>query len=699
MRESDTTLRMPAGIAKTAVRRSEPCKNAGHVRAASPKRHVRATVARRPNVVVHVGISKPQHVTVNRVARATSRDPVLTVVARPAIAVPTVALAPSASPAAKVKVALLKTTAERRVVARKSPPAHATAVARSATAVPTVALAPSASPAAKGKLHVVACPAADSRSLLKVAVCAKRPSPPTTAERRVVARKSPPAHAKSSVALQKSTPAPGTGGAVVRKPPGEGTTRRRKRSSIGSKFETHAELERAKQAREVDELMALIPASVATALLGGKIAAEQLPDLEERKALIREAVALKAGPDGATLGNAVRAWSAYVAHAEVQKVQNQGLPGSAAFVASFLRSEAKRAAAGRGSQGGTSVPNSRRVGLLWLQEKLGFPLQVDNIVVLAAANPSQIRAHRRADPVNRRRKQAGSMPIACYLQFEHLANSPLPTPMRYFARSMCAFALAMSVRAVDALRTVEDADEDDSTSVMSGWTYFSKDGEPMRTFAPAAGFLGNYMWWPEHALEVRAARPFPMWDQPYGTGGRVTEARGAPMPFVMPKAHMVASIEACLKQAPLCLSDADFKSLKLTAHSEHGSPSDMLATIGPHSHFGAFLREDVREIGHWLRLGRLEEQLEGGTAGAQARRRGAPAGRQATGAFGNNAAECAARYCEGEGREGRRSAQLRVRKRWVASVRMALAQWAKPWTELPRGRADYRILEASPPDE
>ena len=447
-----------------------------------------------------------------------------------------------------------------------------------------------------------------------------------------------------------------------RKPPGKGTTRRRKRSSIGSNFESHAELERAKQAREVDELMALIPASVATALLGGELAAKQLPDLEEREALIREAVALKAGPDGATLGNAVRAWSAYVAYAEAQKVQNQGLPGSAAFVASFLRSEAERAAAGRGSQGGTSVPNTRRVGLLWLQEKLGFPLQVDNIVVLAAANPSQIRAHRRADPVNRRRKQAGSMPIACYLQFEHLAKSPLPSPMRYFARSMCAFALAMSVRAVDALRTVEDADEDDSASVMSGWTYFSKDGEPMRTFAPAAGFLGNYMWWPEHALEVRAARPFPKWDQPYGTGGRVTEARGAPMPFVMPKVHMVASIEACLKQAPLGLSDAEFKSLKLTAHSEHGSPSDMLATIGPHSHFGAFLREDVREIGHWFRLGKLEEQLEGGTAGAQARCRGAPAGCQATGAFGK-------------------------------------AQWARPWTELPRGCADYRILEASPPDE
>ena len=680
------TRHMIAKTAKVAVRRSEPCADAGHVRVASPKRHVRATVTSRPNGVRLVGSSKNQHSMVNRVARATSRAPVITVVVRSTTAVPTRVCAPSASHATK---------GERRVVARKSPPALAKSVV-----VPKGVSAKRPPPPSSAERRVVArkSPPAHAKSVVVLKGGGACPRPPTSVDRRVVARKSTPVLAKSA-AVQKGTLALGTGGAVGPKTPGKGITRRRKRSSIGSDFGSQAELERAKQTREVDELLAVIPPSVAMALLGGNLAAEQIPDLEERDALLREAVGLKAGPDGATLGNAVRAWVAYVAFAEAQKVPNQGLPGTAAFVASFLRSEAKRASAGRGSQGGTSVPNSRRVGLLWLQEKLGFQLQVDNIVVLAAANPAQIRAHRRADPANRRKRQAGSMPIACYLQFEHLAKSPSPSPMRYFARSMCSFALAMSVRAVDALRTVEDADEDDPTTVMSGWSYFSKDGEPMRTFAPAAGFLGDYTWWPEHALEVRAGRPFPKWEQPYGSGGRVTEATGAPLPYVMPKAHMVASIKACLQVAPLGLSDVEFKSLQLTAHSEHGSPSDMLATIGPHSHLGSFIREDVREIGHWLRLGNLEEQLEGGTAGAQARRRGAPAGRQSTGAFGNNAAECAARYCEGEGREGRRSAQMRVRKRWVASVRMALAQWARPWTELPRGRADYRILEASPPDE
>ena len=165
----------------------------------------------------------------------------------------------------------------------------------------------------------------------------------------------------------------------------------------------------------------------------------------------------------------------------------------------------------------------------------------------------------------------------------------------------------------------------------------------------------------------------------------------------MPDPHMVASIEACLKAPPLAMSDAAFDALSLSAHSEHGSPSDMLQTLGAHSPYGSFLREDVREIGHWLRLSSLEEEHEGGTAGAQGRRRGHGPGRQTTGAFGNDAAECAAQYCQGQGREGRRTAQVRVRRRWVDAVRAALEATGRPWTELPEGRADYAILRPEEP--
>ena len=298
---------------------------------------------------------------------------------------------------------------------------------------------------------------------------------------------------------------------------------------------------------------------------------------------------------------------------------------------------------------------------MWLNEKLQLPIEVDNIVAIAAANPGQVREYRRADPASRKRKQSGSLPIQCYLQIETLANAKEESPTRFFARSLLAFSMLQSVRAVDALRTVEDGDEFDTDHVISGYSYFSKDGNPLKTFAPAMGFLGDLTWWPVHRKAVQdAGRVFPKWNQPYGSGGRVTEARiTPPQRYVMPKTHLTASIKACMMQPPLCMSAAEFSALGITSHSEHGSPSDMLTTLGTQSPFGSFLREDVREIGHWLRLGCLEDNLEQGTAGAQGRRRGAGAGRQATGTFANTAAECAASYCEGDGREGRRTAQLR----------------------------------------
>ena len=113
-----------------------------------------------------------------------------------------------------------------------------------------------------------------------------------------------------------------------------------------------------------------MPQSVAVALLGGELGLRQLPREAERKAALSDAVAFKAGSDGATLANARRAWVAYMQYASARGLPDSGLPASAAFVASFLHAERLRAASGTGTQGGTTVANSRRVGLLWHAEKL-----------------------------------------------------------------------------------------------------------------------------------------------------------------------------------------------------------------------------------------------------------------------------------------------------------------------------------------
>ena len=118
--------------------------------------------------------------------------------------------------------------------------------------------------------------------------------------------------------------------------------------------------------------------------------------------------------DGGSLQSAARAWRGFGAYVALKELPDGGLPASPILVAAYLEWEATNSS---GSAGGSSVANSRRVGLLWLSEKLGFPLGVASPVVLATANPAQIREWRREDPQGRQRKTAGSLTIAYYCHF------------------------------------------------------------------------------------------------------------------------------------------------------------------------------------------------------------------------------------------------------------------------------------------
>jgi len=227
----------------------------------------------------------------------------------------------------------------------------------------------------------------------------------------------------------------------------------------------------------------------------------------------------------------------------------------------------------------------------------------------------------------------------------------------------------------------------------------------MRVYAPAEGFLGPLWWWPEHAKLVLAwGNAFPKWRVPWGGKGSIltvvdSEPLAAPKgsaraTLVMPKAHLIASLKAVACSTEHGFSEQEFKALGLSAHSEHGSPSDMMEFMGMDCPFGRFSRFDVREAGHWLRLRDLEEAEEGcGTAEQQKRRRGVAPGPQHSLSAGANVSNaCEARYCEGDGRLGRRGRQLGVRRRWRLAVREALMLFGAPWHELPRSREDWQIL-------
>ena len=477
--------------------------------------------------------------------------------------------------------------------------------------------------------------------------------------------------------------------------PKKSKTSRRNRASLGSRFATQAALERAMRDREVDEFLEAMPVSIAVELLGGQRGLEQVGDPHVRARALRRAIELKAGTDGGSLQSAARAWRGFGAYVALKELPDGGLPASPILVAAYLEWEATNSS---GSAGGSSVANSRRVGLLWLSEKLGFPLGVASPVVLATANPAQIREWRREDPQGRQRKTAGSLTIAYYCHFEFLAKAKAPSPVREFVRSMVAFSHIMSIRARDTLRTVPCKDATDHANVISGWSYFSKDGEPMQTFAPAEGFLGPFTWWKEHhKLVSKWGKVLVGFKIRYGGGNSILHAENdEPMvaadgktPCVMPKVQMLASLKSVCALPPLSLSPEQYLELGLSSHSNHGTPSDMLEFMGSICPFAdaPFTRDDSREIGHWLR--RETEQQGRGTAEAVPQRRGAKPAQSASNA--NQSTEMVGVYSSGANRCGRREKQIAVRTRWVRAVRAAI-EADGDWTKLERSREDWKIL-------
>ena len=404
-----------------------------------------------------------------------------------------------------------------------------------AAAVPRLVIVPPASQAAvlPKSTRCAAGPASASPRPMPAGVRCLRGGALTTPDPKAVPRTSvvcppltvvmlPCEHPQASCALELCLKRPDEAAEMPPGVPKRPRTHRRSRASVGNQFASQAALERALRDREVDEFLDIMPEAVSAELLGGRHGFEQVNDPQVRARALRRAVELKAGTDGGSLQAAARAWRGFCSYVELKQLPNGGLPASPILIAAYLEWEASNAS---GSAGGSSVANSRRVGLLWLSEKLSFPLEVSSPVVLASANPAQIREWRREDPEGRQRKTAGSLPIGLYCHFEYLAKAKAPSPVREFARSMVAFSHMMSIRAKDMLRTVPCKDSLDHANVITGWSYVSKDGEPLQTFAPAEGFLGPFTWWKEHhKLVSKWGKPLVQYKIMYGGHNSILHA-------------------------------------------------------------------------------------------------------------------------------------------------------------------------------
>ena len=318
------------------------------------------------------------------------------------------------------------------------------------------------------------------------------------------------------------------------------------------------------------------------------------------------------------------------------------------------------------------------------------------------------------------RAAAGTLPIAAHCQLEFVASTITQahsTPLVLISRSLLAFGWDQSVRVQDMARSVVIPDQYQPSTLMHGFTSTSKDGNPMHLHAPATGLLGPYVWFPQHLAEVTAfGRTFPAWEKVWGTAGNVSKATTF-TPFAQStRKDIRQALKDILALPPLSLSESEIKDLDIKGHSCHGTPSDWSRVIGPNplpvfpsipnELLPGFSECEARALGHWLRDANAPEGNPSLTNHRKPTKAAAGAGRSAqsqpAAAPGAPSlhGEMVLRYTSGEGREGERATQLRLRGRLMDWAARALAHWcsthATTWLSLPRGRADIAILNTRP---
>ena len=439
-------------------------------------------------------------------------------------------------------------------------------------------------------------------------------------------------------------------------------------------FETHGARRSALSAKRAAALWDDLPPVARLGPLGGSAARRQVPSASVQRALVLRRYRAKGGPDGGAIAKAHRAWRLLKARAAKDRLRRDGLPASAALVASIVRAEARRAKReSKGSRGGATVGRTIHEGFVWLQSVAALAIDADNGLADAQAEPP-------AAEVSSTRRHAGSLPVKVQLQLEELARAKEWSVARTISRALLVACVVHHVRLNDALNALVFTDDQDPLGVIRARTTVrSKDGLPLELYAPAEGWLGPFSWLAEHLREM-AGRKHAVPRFAAAKAGKPSTGTRL-LPGVISPAHARSSLRDLCAMAPLCMSGAEFDALQLTTHSFHGTGPDMARFMGISR---GWHEEHARQLGHWLRDKSAAQADPRKVAGAPTRGLpdGAPCMRGAM----------SLRYTQGGGRRGERQEQLEVRARLVDALRVALERFGRPWTELPAGTADWDIL-------
>ena len=487
---------------------------------------------------------------------------------------------------------------------------------------------------------------------------------------------------------------------------------RKKRERLGE-FDSDRERTEVKVEREVAALVALMPEQVREHILGGPRGMQQVPGREAQDAIIRRMLKTRAGSDGANVANARLALGTMRKYAAVVMGLPEGerdcalFPMTATLAHELIHRENKRAIDdAKGKQNGASVGPRFRDTLIFMAEKLRWPIEPERVMLQGAAPKAK------AGGVS---EKAGTLPLAFKIHLEMLANgTTIPegdghakAAVKFYARSILAANLDQSIRVGEGIRVELFPDEDDVDGVMRGIAWMGKDGAPVNLYAPAEGILGRYEWYREHLEDtLRLGQVYPLWVRPRNSKGCITKA-GPLKAKVAGKEDVRAALKAIMKLAPLAYTEEEIAEWALRGHSLHASLPDWARAIGVDPNFswqlpeqlkGGFVEQDVGALGLWLRdegakreasaeqAARDVQGRESRRAAAVANLRGRPAVRGQMQNYYGMAGTVANRWSE-------RFVQLRVRQRLAHTLREIVTR-AGGMASMLRGPADIRLLQS-----
>jgi hypothetical protein len=471
-------------------------------------------------------------------------------------------------------------------------------------------------------------------------------------------------------------------------------------------FKTSKDRSAKRVADAVDAVARLLAADapgVILELIGGSVSEAQLLP-EERQAVLRMALLTRAGSDGDMLVGVLKTHHFLRGFEAARRLALPGFsvfPMSTGLAALIIGGEhARCVAAGVGSRKGVTGGDNLRKELRNMRV-VGYPLSLDGLAVESAAP--------RAKAGGGRASVAALMPLKVVLFHEWMCGARTDEIvaacfevgknrtwgnafcMRFLARSL-KLSETVSARLKDCERVEFFRDEREPRRVVRGRAYKTKDGEPLELFAYAEGFLGPFEWLEEHLRDIaEIGQSFPRWSGGYGSVGDPLRADRL-LPEAAERSEIAAALGALWKAPPLSLSKEDLKRLALKGHCLHARDSDLMRAIGEHPVVAyplaadlrrGFTRTERRAAGHWLRdKSEPDEQPLAQRGAGPAAPGGAAAARDDMEDY----------YSRGEGREGERAEQLRLRLRLARFVRAALVHWGGDWRTLECKRTEWSIV-------